>query len=166
MIVILGLIILVAAVAIGVAGVAANAGSAHELTHPLAVFGYHVTGSTGALFLSGMVVGAAGMLGLGLLLAGARRTSRRGSDARAGLKQSREDQAAAATGSNDLPDRQTTPSVPAAIPAATPTPVPTQTAAPAPVAAVPDASETDRQGVAGGRRGWPNNPFGHRTAPH
>ncbi len=53
------------------------------------MFGYHVTGSTGALFLYGIVVGAAAMLGLGLLLAGARRTSRRGHAARRELKQSR-----------------------------------------------------------------------------
>ena len=78
MIVILGLIILVAALVVGVAGVLSNAGSAHALTHGFAVFGYHVTGSTGTLFLYGIVVGALAMLGLSLLLAGARRTSRRG----------------------------------------------------------------------------------------
>ena len=54
--------------------------------HPFSVFGYHVTGSEGRLFLYGMVVGVAW---LGLLLAAARRTSRRGSDARRGLRQSR-----------------------------------------------------------------------------
>ena len=41
------------------------------------MFGYHVTGSTGTLFLYGIVVGALGLLGPSLLLAGARRTSRR-----------------------------------------------------------------------------------------
>jgi hypothetical protein len=46
------------------------------------VFGYHVTGSTGALFLYGIVVGAVALAGLSLLLAGARRTSRRGREAR------------------------------------------------------------------------------------
>jgi hypothetical protein len=51
MIVIVGLIILIAAVVIGVAGVLGNGGSGHALTHGFAVFGYHVTGSTGALFL-------------------------------------------------------------------------------------------------------------------
>jgi len=88
MIVIVGLVILVAAVIAGVAGVLANGGQAHEVTH-FAVFGYHVTGSTGTLFLYGIVTGALGMLGLGLLLAGARRTSRRGRDARRGLARSR-----------------------------------------------------------------------------
>ena len=89
MFVVLGLIILVAAVVVGVAGVFNNVGSGHALTHGFSVFGYHVTGSTGALFLYGIVVGAAAILGLGLLLAGARRTSRRGRAARRELKQSR-----------------------------------------------------------------------------
>ena len=69
MIVVLGLIILVAAIVVGVAGVLSNAGSAHALTHGFAVLGYHVTGSTGTLFLYGIVVGALAMLGLSLLLA-------------------------------------------------------------------------------------------------
>ena len=89
MFVVLGLIILMAAVVVGVAGVFNNVGSGHALTHGFSVFGYHITGSTGALFFYGIVVGAAGMLGLGLLLAGARRTSRRGHAARRELKQSR-----------------------------------------------------------------------------
>src|SRR5580692_4261975 len=93
MIVILGLVILIAAVVIGVAGVLANGGHAHAVTH-FAVFGYHVTGSTGTLFLYGIVVGALALAGLSLLLAGARRTSRRGRDARRGLAQSRRETAA------------------------------------------------------------------------
>ena len=63
MIVIIGLVILVAAVIAGVAGVLANSGSGHALTHGFAVFGYHVTGSTGTLFLYGIVVGAAACSG-------------------------------------------------------------------------------------------------------
>jgi hypothetical protein len=82
MIIIIGLVILVAAMVAGVAGVLTNGGSGHSLTHHFAVFGYHVTGSTGTLFLSGILTGALGMLGLSLLLAGARRTSRRGRAAR------------------------------------------------------------------------------------
>jgi hypothetical protein len=85
MIVILGLIILLAAVIVGVAGVLSNGGSGHALTHGFSVFGYHVTGSTGTLFLYGVVVGAVALAGLCLLLAGARRTSRRGRAARRGL---------------------------------------------------------------------------------
>ena len=103
MIVILGLVILVAAVIAGVAGVLANGGHAHAVTH-FAVFGYHVTGSTGTLFLYGIVIGALAMLGLSLLLAGARRTSRRGRDARRGLAQSRRETAAVSAGPR-RPDR-------------------------------------------------------------
>ena len=93
MIVVLGLIIVVAAVVIGVAGVLGNGGSAHALTHGFAVFGYHVTGSTGTLFLYGIVVGAVALFGLWLLLTGARHTSRRGRAARRGLKQSQRETA-------------------------------------------------------------------------
>ena len=48
MIIIIGLVILVAAVVVGVAGVLSDTGSGHALTHPSALFGYHVTGSTGS----------------------------------------------------------------------------------------------------------------------
>jgi hypothetical protein len=89
MFVVVGVIILIAAVVIGVAGVFNNLGSAHALTDGFSVFGYHVTGSTGVLFLYGIIVGAAALLGLGMLLAAARRTSRRGHEARRGLKYSR-----------------------------------------------------------------------------
>jgi hypothetical protein len=102
MIVILGLIILVAAVVVAVAGVLGNAGAAHALTHGFAVFGYHVTGSTGRLFLCGVVVGAAGLAGLSVLLAGVRRTSRRGRTARRSLSQSRRETAAASQARDDL----------------------------------------------------------------
>ena len=102
MIVVLGLIILVAAMVVGVAGVLGNGGSAHALSHGFAVFGFHVTGSAGALFLRGIVVGAVGLLGLSLLLVGARRTSRRGSAARRVLRQSRRETAAASQERDDL----------------------------------------------------------------
>jgi len=102
MIIVIGLVILIAAVVAGVAGVLSNTGSGHALTHPFAVFGYHVTGSTGTLFLYGIVVGALGLLGLSLLLAGARRTSRRGREARRGLTQSRRETAAVSQDRDDL----------------------------------------------------------------
>ena len=102
MIVIFGLIVLVAAVVVGVAGVLGNGGSGHALTHGFAVFGYHVTGSTGSLFLYGIVVGAIALAGLSLLLAGARRTARRGSAARRGLRQSRGETAAVRAERDDL----------------------------------------------------------------
>src|SRR5271166_6183786 len=101
MIIVLGLVILVAAVIAGVAGVLANGGHGHAVTH-FAVFGYHVTGSTGTLFLYGIVVGALALAGLSVLLAGARRTSRRGRDARRGLAQSRRETAAASADRDDL----------------------------------------------------------------
>ena len=82
MIILIGLVILLAAVVVGLAGVLTNGGDTHTLTDQFAVFGYHVTGSTGLLFLYGIVVGAVGLFGLSLLLAGARRTARRGRTAR------------------------------------------------------------------------------------
>ena len=102
MIIFIGLVILIAAVVAGVAGVLSNSGSGHPLTHPFAVLGYHVTGSTGTLFLYGIVAGALGLLGLSLLLAGARRISRRGREARRGLTQSRRETAAASQDRDDL----------------------------------------------------------------
>jgi gas vesicle protein len=91
-----------------VVGVLSNDGSGHALTHPFAVFGYHVTGSTGALFLYGIVVGAIALAGLGLLLASARRTSRRGVEARRGLKRSRRETAAVSKDRDDLLDQRET----------------------------------------------------------
>jgi hypothetical protein len=108
MIIIIGLVILIAAVVAGVAGVLSNSGSGHALTHPFAAFGYHVTGSTGTLFLYGIVVGALALLGLSLLLAGARRTSRRGREARRGLNRSRRETAAVSRDRDDLLDQRET----------------------------------------------------------
>ena len=107
MIVILGLVILVAAVIAGVAGVLANGGHAHAVTH-FAVFGYHVTGSTGTLFLYGIVVGVLAMAGLSILLAATRHTSRRGRDARRGLAQSRRETAAVSQDRDNLRDQRDT----------------------------------------------------------
>ena len=93
MIVIVGLIVLLIAAIVGFTGVLANAGPAHPLTENFSVLGYHVTGSTGTLFLFGIVVGAVAMLGLCVLLAGARRTAGRGRDARHELKRSQRETA-------------------------------------------------------------------------
>ncbi|MBV6703235.1 hypothetical protein KV557_40145 [Kitasatospora aureofaciens] len=106
MFVFLGLIILVAAVIVGVAGVLSNAGSAHTLGHEFAVFGYHVTGSTGTLFLYGIVVGAVALFGLSLLLGGARRIAHRGHASRRRLKRSRHETAAAIQERDDLIDQR------------------------------------------------------------
>ena len=101
MIVILGLVILAAAVIAGVAGVLANGGHAHAVSH-FAVFGYHVTGSAGTVFLYGIVVGALALAGLSVLAAGAGRSSRRGLAARASLAQSRRETAAVSQHRDDL----------------------------------------------------------------
>lgn len=94
MIFILGLIILIAAVVVAVAGVLGNSGSGHGMGQGFEVFGYHVTGSTGILFLYGIVVGAVLLFGLGVMLAGAHRAFKRGRAARAELRESRRQRAA------------------------------------------------------------------------
>jgi uncharacterized protein (DUF3084 family) len=106
--IIIGLVILIAAIVTGIVGVLGNSGGTHALTHGFSVFGYHVTGSTGALFLTGMVVGAVALFGLSLLLAGARRTSRRGRTARRDLTQSRRETAAASQDREALIDQRDT----------------------------------------------------------
>ena len=93
MIVIVGLVVLLVAVIVGFTGVLTNAGPTHPLTENFSVFGYHVTGSTGTLFLFGIVIGAVAMLGLSVLLAGARRTAGRGRDTRHELEDSQRETA-------------------------------------------------------------------------
>jgi hypothetical protein len=93
MIVIGGLVVLLVAVIVGFTGALTNAGAAHPLTENFSLFGYHVTGSTGTLFLTGIVVGAVAMLGLSVLLAGARRTAGSGRDARHELTRSQRETA-------------------------------------------------------------------------
>ncbi|MGA7055274.1 MAG: hypothetical protein WBZ37_29220 [Mycobacterium sp.] len=88
MIVIVGLVVLLFAVIVGFVGVLDNAGAAHLLRESFSVLGYHVTGSTGTLFLFGIVIGALAMLGMSVLLAGAHRTAGRGRDARRELQMS------------------------------------------------------------------------------
>lgn len=66
--VIVGLLILLSAVAVGLFGVFANSGSEHLLGQDFSVLGLHLTGlTTGQLFLFGIIVGVVGMLGLSLL---------------------------------------------------------------------------------------------------
>jgi hypothetical protein len=119
MIVIVGLVVVVAAVVAGVAGVLGNGGRVPAVTH-FSVLGYHLTGSAGGVFLAGMVVGVAGLLGLGLLLAGARRTARRGRAARRGLKQSRRETAAVSQERDDLIGQRDTARTSTASPAGSP----------------------------------------------
>jgi hypothetical protein len=108
MIIVVGLVILVVAGVVAVAGVLGNGGSGHELSHPFAVFGYHVTGSTGTLFLYGLVVGAVVVFGLSVLLSGARRTSRLGSAARRDLRTSRRETAAVSQDRDGLIEQRAT----------------------------------------------------------
>jgi hypothetical protein len=91
-----------------VAGVLGNSGTEHTLTDGFALFGIELGGSTGTLFLIGILVGVAATLGLGLLLAGARRTAVRGRTARRELKQSRRQTAAISQERDDLVDRNYT----------------------------------------------------------
>ncbi|WP_052434243.1 hypothetical protein [Streptacidiphilus melanogenes] len=93
--ILVGLVILMAAVAVGVAGAVSNTGSAHGLGGGFSVFGYQLTGSGSKLFLFGIVVGALAVLGLGMLVAGARRRSRLGRLARADVRESRKQAAVA-----------------------------------------------------------------------
>lgn len=86
--IVIGLILLIAAVIVGVVGLMANGGDADMLTSDFSVFGYQVTGT---VFLYGIAVGAVGMFGLSLLLAGARRTAHRGRVARRDRDQARAD---------------------------------------------------------------------------
>ncbi|GAA1150075.1 MULTISPECIES: hypothetical protein [Streptomyces violaceusniger group] len=76
----IGLIILAAAAVIGVVGVLSNLGGGHALTGGFSVFGFDGGGYTGTVFLSGIVIGAAALLGLGLMMAAVRRrhAARRG----------------------------------------------------------------------------------------
>ncbi|MFI8387557.1 hypothetical protein [Streptomyces sp. NPDC085540] len=104
MILILGLIILIAAIIVGLAGVFGNTGAGHDLGvgGDFSIFGYHVTGSTGSLFLSGIIVGAAALLGLTLVMMGARRSARRSAQARRELGTSRREAAVVDRERDDL----------------------------------------------------------------
>ncbi|MFE2146105.1 hypothetical protein ACFXA3_30995 [Streptomyces sp. NPDC059456] len=91
MILILGLIILIVAVIVALAGIFGNTGAGHGLGAggDFSIFGYHATGSTGSLFLIGIIVGAVALLGLALVMMGARRSGRRSVRARRELGTSR-----------------------------------------------------------------------------
>ncbi|MDT5167597.1 MAG: hypothetical protein QOD02_912 [Mycobacterium sp.] len=60
---------MLAAAIVAIVGVLSNAGAGHPLTD-FSVFGYHLTGSTGTLFLFGIAVGAVASLGLGRWVSG------------------------------------------------------------------------------------------------
>lgn len=89
MIVFLGLVLLIAAVVIGTAGVLSNSGPAHTLSDDFSLLGYHITATSGTLFLWAVVLGALGMLGLVLLTGGAHRSSQRLRQTKADLRLAR-----------------------------------------------------------------------------
>ncbi|MEV6772405.1 hypothetical protein AB0N05_27605 [Nocardia sp. NPDC051030] len=95
MLTIIGLIALLGAVTVGVAGIQANTGDSNQLTNGFTVFDHTYGGSSGLLFAYGMLVGIIGTCGLIMLLAGIWTTSRRGVVARRELRQSRREIAAA-----------------------------------------------------------------------
>jgi hypothetical protein len=66
----LGLLLLVIAAVVAVVGIFSNLGSSHQLGRTVDLLGYHLHGSTGKLLLVGVIIGAVGMLGLNMLLAG------------------------------------------------------------------------------------------------
>lgn len=95
MFIVLGLVLAVAAIAAGVAGVAANTSEVNKLTSEFSVFDYSFSGTTGELFLLGIAVGLVGGLGVGLVSAGAWRSTRKGVATRRELRRSRREAAAA-----------------------------------------------------------------------
>lgn len=90
--IVLGVLLLAAAAVVAVVGVLHNRGTSHPLGSRVEVLGYHLDGSTAKLLLAGIIVGAVGMLGLALMVAG---SARRGARARA-LRAERRDLRAAA----------------------------------------------------------------------
>ena len=66
MLVIVGLTVLLVAAIVAIVGVLSNAVAAHPPTD-FSVFGYHLTGLTGTLFLFGIAVGAVASFGLFLV---------------------------------------------------------------------------------------------------
>jgi len=71
--IVLGVLLLAAAAVVAVVGALHNHGAAHPLGGRVDILGYHLTGSTGKLLLTGVIIGAVGMLGLALIAAGSRR---------------------------------------------------------------------------------------------
>jgi hypothetical protein len=101
MIFLVGLLFLIVAVIVAVAGVMTNSGTGHPVG-AFTVFGQSVTGlSTGQLFLYGVVVGVVGMLGLSILT-GAFTRRLASSGARRELRDSRRETTSARADSDRL----------------------------------------------------------------
>lgn len=87
--IIIGLLLLVAAVVVGVAAVSSNIGAEHALPNGFTVFAHNFSGSTGMLFLGGVAIGAIGMLGLSMTLSGYWRSTRQRAADRRELRKAR-----------------------------------------------------------------------------
>jgi hypothetical protein len=79
---ILGLLILIGAGVVGTAGALDNRGGGHALPGGFNVLGHTVHGSTGQLFLWGIALGAAAVVGLMLVIVGMRHELKRRGAAR------------------------------------------------------------------------------------
>lgn len=121
MLTIIGLVALLGAVTVGVAGVQANSGESHTLPGGFTVFGQNYSGSTGALFGYGILVGAIGACGLILLLTAVWTASRRSSVARRQLRQSKREMAEAKKGFTPPPAKAAPAAKPAVAPESKPT---------------------------------------------
>ncbi|WP_051133727.1 hypothetical protein [Nocardia paucivorans] len=100
MLIILGLVVTVAAVAAGVAGVAVNTSEINQLDSEFSVFDYTFAGTTGELFIIGLIVGVVGGLGVSMLFAGVRRSTRKRVETRRDLANQQEP-VAAGTGTRE-----------------------------------------------------------------
>ncbi|WP_280509878.1 hypothetical protein [Nocardia farcinica] len=138
MFIVLGLLVLIAAVVVGVSIAAADLDRMRAPAGDFEIFGSLFTPTVGEVFGVGILVGAAGMLGLLLLSTGVWRSARRGSEARRELRRSRREVAAA---------RRAAPAPQA--PAGAPPPPPPTTAPP--VAPPPETAPATRP-IAGHRR--------------
>jgi hypothetical protein len=90
--VILGMLLLTAAVVVALGTVLANLGADHLLDDDFAILGYHVDASAGELFGYGVLTGMVAALGLYLVIVGALRGAQQRAAARRALEQARQQQ--------------------------------------------------------------------------
>jgi hypothetical protein len=90
--VILGMLLLTAAVVVALGTVLGNLGSDHLLDDDFAILGYHVDGTAGELFGYGVLTGMMAALGLYLVIVGALRGAQQRAATRRALEQARQQQ--------------------------------------------------------------------------